>query len=67
MSKLGENALLHSASGSFHVSLHRSSSALVLAVTDTGGGETKPYVETRMRATPTAAVSVSEANEGKQL
>ncbi|WP_337459961.1 ATP-binding protein [Streptomyces xiaopingdaonensis] len=26
--------------------MHRSSSALVLAVTDTGGGETKPHVET---------------------
>ena len=50
VSELGSNALLHSASGSpngsFHISLHRSSGALVLAVTDTGGGETKPHVET---------------------
>ncbi|MFF8284302.1 ATP-binding protein [Streptomyces albus] len=50
VSELGSNALLHSASGgpngSFHVSLHRSPGTVVLAVTDTGGGATKPHVET---------------------
>ncbi|MBO8202865.1 ATP-binding protein [Streptomyces smyrnaeus] len=50
VSELGSNALLHSASGSpngsFHVSLHRSPGTVVLSVTDTGGGETKPHVET---------------------
>ncbi|GEB51948.1 ATP-binding protein [Streptomyces cacaoi] len=49
VSELGSNALLHSASGSpngsFHVSLHRSPGTVVLAVTDTGGAETKPHVE----------------------
>lgn len=50
VSELGSNALVHSASGSlngsFHVSLHRSRGTVVLAVTDTGGGTTKPHVET---------------------
>ncbi|GAA2622891.1 ATP-binding protein [Streptomyces axinellae] len=50
VSELGSNALVHSASGgpngSFHVSLHRSPGTVVLAVTDTGGGSTKPHVET---------------------
>ncbi|UNS98032.1 ATP-binding protein [Streptomyces tubbatahanensis] len=50
VSELGSNALVHSASGSpngsFHVSLHRSPGTVVLAVTDTGGGATKPHVAT---------------------
>ncbi|WP_030409160.1 ATP-binding protein [Streptomyces albus] len=50
VSELGSNALVHSASGgpngSFHISLHRSPGTVVLAVTDTGGGETEPHVET---------------------
>ncbi|WP_425470539.1 ATP-binding protein [Streptomyces reniochalinae] len=50
VSELGSNALIHSASGSpngsFHVSLHRTPGTVVLAVTDTGGGETKPHVAT---------------------
>ncbi|MDI6410927.1 ATP-binding protein [Streptomyces albus] len=49
VSELGSNALLHSASGgpngSFHVSLHRSRGTVVVAVTDAGGGTTKPHVE----------------------
>ncbi|MEU4964733.1 ATP-binding protein [Streptomyces smyrnaeus] len=50
VSELGSNALIHSASGSpngsFHVSLHRTPGTVVLAVTDTGGGATKPHLET---------------------
>lgn len=50
VSELGSNALLHSASGTrngiMHVSLRRSGGMVVLAVTDTGGGHTKPHVVT---------------------
>lgn len=49
VTELGANAVHHSASGtpngSFHLSLHRWPGVVVLAVTDTGGSDTKPHVE----------------------
>lgn len=47
VSELSTNALLHSASGtasgSMRISLFRTSGSVVLAVTDVGGGATKPH------------------------
>lgn len=46
VSELGSNALLHTASGTangiMHISLYRSFDTVILTVTDTGGGHTKP-------------------------
>lgn len=47
--ELGSNALRHSSSGSrfgsFHLTLMRSPSTVVIAVTDMGGSTTAPHVE----------------------
>ncbi|WP_181785578.1 ATP-binding protein [Streptomyces phytophilus] len=47
VSELSTNALMHSASGtasgSMRISLFRTSGSVVLAVTDIGGGRTKPH------------------------
>ncbi|WP_243745103.1 ATP-binding protein [Streptomyces hainanensis] len=45
VTELGTNALTHTTSGGFHLTLVRSSEGITIAVTDSGGTSTRPHVQ----------------------